>query len=397
MSQGDYTLQLLDMEDAVIEHYEERATEHHLTISLKQKTCSCPICATQTRLVHDYRTRRVIDMPVRDKKMVIHYRRRRYQCPRCNKRFAEPCGFIGKYQRFTSRVVLSVMERLQMRLSMKDIALQTGTSVSGVLRCLGLQPQTPPRKLPSVLALDEFKGNTGNEKFQCILTAPQQGQVFDILPSRNVSTLQAYLKSFPNRGDVNVVVMDMNRGFRDVARTFLPNAKIIIDRFHVVRYCTWAMDDVRRKLQQSLAPETRKYFKRARRLLLAHRDRLCEEDRLAVSRMLGFSDDLHRAYALKERFYQMMASPNSVVAANRLHDWLEAERRLAIPEFKSCARMLRNWKPYILNAFDFPYSNGFTEGCNNAIKTLKRIAFGFRNFSNFRARILLAANRYPYI
>ena len=54
--------------------------------------------------------------------------------------------------------------------------------------------------------------------------------------------------------------------------------------------------------------------------------------------------------------------------------------------------MLKNWKPYILNAFDCPYSNGFTEGCNNGIKTLKRIAFGFRNFQNFRARILLAAN-----
>ena len=52
----------------------------------------------------------------------------------------------------------------------------------------------------------------------------------------------------------------------------------------------------------------------------------------------------------------------------------------------------KNWKPYILNAFDCSYSNAFTEGCNNAIKALKRVAFGFRNFSNFRARILQAAN-----
>ena len=113
--------------------------------------------------------------------------------------------------------------------------------------------------------------------------------------------------------------------------------------------------------------------------------------------MLGFSDTLHQAYALKEKFYQFMASPNSAVAAQRLHDWLDAQRLLAIPEFNACARMLRNWKPYILNAFDFLYSNGFTEGCNNAIKTLKRVAFGFRDFSNFRARILLAADHYPNI
>lgn len=59
--------------------------------------------------------------------------------------------------------------------------------------------------------------------------------------------------------------------------------------------------------------------------------------------------------------------------------------------------MPRSWKPYILNAFDFPYSIGFTEGCNNSTKTLKRVAFGFRSFHSFRARILLASDHYPNI
>lgn len=59
--------------------------------------------------------------------------------------------------------------------------------------------------------------------------------------------------------------------------------------------------------------------------------------------------------------------------------------------------MLANWRPYILNAFDIRLSNGFTEGCSNAIKTLKRLAFGFRNFDAFRARILLASGAHPYI
>ena len=54
--------------------------------------------------------------------------------------------------------------------------------------------------------------------------------------------------------------------------------------------------------------------------------------------------------------------------------------------------MLQNWQEYILNAFDCPYSNGFTEGCNNAIKAIKRIAFGYRSFHNFRRRILLTLN-----
>ena len=79
-------------------------------------------------------------------------------------------------------------------------------------------------------------------------------------------------------------------------------------------------------------------------------------------------------------------------AAELLSKWFDAYDRLQLPEFSACRRMLKNWKPYILNAFDCSYSNAFTEGCNNAIKALKRVAFGFRNFSNFRARILQAAN-----
>ena len=113
--------------------------------------------------------------------------------------------------------------------------------------------------------------------------------------------------------------------------------------------------------------------------------------------MLRFSDRLLQAYALKEAFYDFMTAPSRDEADRRLDFWLEACDRLSLPEFKPCRKMLANWRPYILNAFDIRLSNGFTEGCNNAIKTLKRLAFGFRSFPAFRARILLAARTHPYI
>ena len=120
-------------------------------------------------------------------------------------------------------------------------------------------------------------------------------------------------------------------------------------------------------------------------------------DCAAVDVMLRFSDRLLQAYALKEAFYHFMDAPDRPTALRRLDFWLDACDRLELPEFKSCRKTLLNWKPYILNAFDFRLSNGFTEGCNNAIKTLKRVAFGFRNFRSFRARILLSLGPYPNI
>ena len=121
---------------------------------------------------------------------------------------------------------------------MKDIARDTRTSVSGVARCLTLYPQGKPKALPSVLSFDEFKGNANGERFQCIPTVPQERHILDILPNKRVSTIQSYLCSFSNRQDVQYVVMDMNQGYRDIARFFFPQTKIVIDRFHVARYCT---------------------------------------------------------------------------------------------------------------------------------------------------------------
>lgn len=392
MSGKEYTTELLKLEDAQIERMEEAEEEIILQISLKRKMHTCPRCKAKTDQVHDYRIRTVRDLSIRGKPLTLLYRRRRYFCPSCGKSFSETCAFLGKYQRFTYQVIDRIMQLLHRRWSMKDIAKDTHTSVSGVSRCLALYPQGKPSALPRVLSFDEFKGNANGERFQWILTAPEERRILDILPDRKVSTIQSYLRSFPNRQDVQYVVMDMNQGYRDIAKVFFPQAKIVIDRFHVARYCTWAMDDVRRDVQKHLLPASRKHFKRSRRLLIARRASLSEDDRAAVNVMLHFSERLYQTYALKELFFQFMDAKSSSAAEELLSKWFDACDRLQLHEFSACRRMLKNWKPYILNAFDCSYSNAFTEGCNNAIKALKRVAFGFRNFSNFRARILQAAN-----
>ena len=385
------------MEGVRIENLEESEEEIVLQISLERRTQICRCCGAETERVHDYRIRQVRDLELRGKSLRLLYRCRRYVCPVCGKRFAEQNTFVGRYMRFTHRTGEKIMTLLRRRSSMKDIAKDAGVSISGVQRVLKMAPVSRPQRLPKAVSFDEFKGNAGGERFQCIVTDPLGRRVFDILPSRTVETIQDYLRTFPNRGEVKYVVMDMNRGFRDAAKAFLPNAKIIIDRFHVVRYCTEAMENVRRNFQKALPKAQRKYFKCSRRLLLAHRDRLSEEDCAAVDVMLRFSDQLLQAYALKEAFYDFMAAPTRNEAERRLDFWLEACDRLNLPEFKSCRKMLANWRRYILNAFDIHLSNGFTEGCNNAIKTLKRLAFGFRSFSSFRARILLASRAHIYI
>lgn len=276
--------------------------------------------------------------------------------------------------------------------SCTDIADDLGVSVSTVFRWLPLIDRVRPSSLPRVLSIDEFRGNTEYGKFQCILTDPVNKKILDILPTRHESRIYDYLRSFPNRNDVGFFVMDMNREYLRIAQALFPNAKIIIDRFHVSRYCTWAFENVRKRVQASLPADVRKYFKRSRKLLLARMHSLSDVNKAAVERMLVASSDLRNAYLLKEKFYDFMDSHDSSQAASRLLVFKMFAAAAALPEFDPCLKMLNNWYSFILNSFDFRFSNGFTEGVNNTIKVIKRIAYGFKSFRNFRSRIFAVLN-----
>ncbi len=109
--------------------------------------------------------------------------------------------------------------------------------------------------------------------------------------------------------------------------------------------------------------------------------------------MLETSQRLREAYHLKNKFLEFMRSKNRHEAAERLRNWILLAELSNLPEFKASVTSIQNWDQYILNAFEYPYTNGFTEGCSNKIKVLKRISFGVRNFTRFRNRILHIMNK----
>ena len=392
MLQTHLIAELLDMEAYDFEGMEQSATQIILKVKMKRRAQECPVCRTPCDQVHDYRTQRVKDSPIQGKVVLWQYRKRRYRCPCCGKRFYEGNYLLPKRHRITNRLAALGIDQLRKKQSRKEIADSLGVSESSVGRWMNLLEFGKPDWLPKVLSIDEFRGNTEYGKFQCILTDPVHKKIVDVLPTRYHWQIYDYLREFPNRNQVQYFIMDMNREYLDIAKKLLPNAKIVIDRFHVVRYCTWALENVRKRVQVKLLPEQRKYFKRSRKLLLAHMKNLSAENKAAVERMLLMSCDLREAYLLKETFYDFMDSFNSAQAKERLRIFRTHAFVAELPEFVACLTMLKNWEPYILNAFDCPYSNGFTEGVNNKIKVLKRIAFGYRTFRNFRIRILCTIN-----
>jgi len=392
MLQTHFIAELLDMEAYDFQGVEQSESRILLKVRMKRRTQECPACRTPCDQIHDYRTQYVKDSPIQGKAVTWQYRKRRYRCPCCGKRFYEGNYLLPRRHRITNRMAALGIDQLRKKQSRKEIANALGVSESSVGRWMNLLEFGKPALLPKVLSIDEFRGNTEYGKFQCILTDPVHKRIVDVLPTRYHAQIYDYLRAFPNRNQVQYFIMDMNREYLSIAKSLLPNATIVIDRFHVVRYCTWALENVRKRVQMKLLPEQRKYFKRSRKLLLAHMRDLSAENKAAVERMLFMSRDLREAYLLKEKFYDFMNSSSSSQAKERLRIFRAHAFVAELPEFSACLTMLKNWESFILNSFDCPFSNGFTEGVNNKIKVLKRIAFGYRSFRNFRIRILCTSN-----
>ena len=236
------------------------------------------------------------------KSTFLHYRKRRYHCDSCDRHFTEPFSLLPKNCRLTTRLCFEAIHLLKSSLNVSNVASQLGISVSSIFRRLKDIKHQKPKTLPLVLSIDEFKGNSGGNKYHSILTAPKEHKVFDILPSRTQYRLEEYLRDFPNRKDVRYFVMDMYKVYKDIAQRLLPNATIVIDKFHVVKQVTGPTERVRIRIQKQMHPSKRKYFKRSRKLILAHKDKLNEENLEALEVMLQQSNDLAQAYYLKELF-----------------------------------------------------------------------------------------------
>ncbi len=391
MLYNHYTEKLLGLQEANVTNISENEEGLQISIEIPKKKHLCPCCGMPTTTVHDYRRQKIKDISAFGKAVSIIYRKRRYCCKKCGKRFYEKNTFLPRYHRMTSRLVADIIDKLRSVRSFTDVAKESGLSVSTVIRIFDHISYPKPAALPSALAIDEFKGNTWGEKYQCILTDPKNRRVLDILPQRYGKYLYDYFKEYPreNRENVDWFVSDMWRVYADSASVWFKNAEQVVDKYHWIRQVMWAFEAVRKDEQKKLSPELRKYFKRSKRLLTMRQSKLKnDEQRTQVNVMLYYSANITNAYFLKESFLKILDSNDREKAKKAMIEWIMDAEKCGIKPFERCARTMQNWFTGIMNSFDTPLTNGFTEGCNNKIKVLKRTAYGYQNFRRFRNRIL---------
>lgn len=391
MLQDNYTQDSPLFKGVNVKYFRENEENGNLEafIEMPVKEHRCPHCGHTTTYIKDYRLQTVKDLTVAGKPLIVTVRKRRYICKECNSTFTENNPYIKRYCHFPQRFYFeSIKETLTLQ-SFTSIARRVGVSVSSIIRWFD-NINYPKAELPSCIAIDEFKGNAGGEKFQCNLADPVKHKIIDILPSRCSEDLCKHFLEYPygERAKVKKVVMDLSTLFRSVAKQLFPEAKIIADKFHVIRVVINSLENTRKRIQKEFHDAKRKWFKRSRRLLLKPEYKLTDEDKIELNRMLNSSRELEKAWLLKEKFYEIFRKETRTEAKKELRDWLLLANQLSVPEFQHCITTFTNWSTEIANIVGENVSNGFIEGSNNKIKVLKRISFGFQNFRRSRNRIL---------
>ena len=379
---------LLNLKEVKVKNIIHQDNSVDVFIETKAKIHTCPACGSQTKKVHDYRQQIIKDLPLQMKHCNLVLKKRRYQC-KCGKRFFEKYDFLAHYQQRSIRLTKYIVNELRNTTTIKEVARRANVSSTTVTRILDTIHYTCP-SLKDSISIDEFKGNAETGKYQCILVNPKQRFIMDILPNRTQAHLASYFKEM-NRSEryrVKFFVCDMWQPYVDLARIYFPNAQIIIDKYHFIRQTTWAIENVRKRIQKNMPANLRKYYKRSHKLILSRYKNLKDENKKACDLMLHYNDDLRKAHMLKEWLYDICQNQKYSLQRTQFYDWIKNAESSGILEFEKCAATYRHWAKEILNAFKYGLTNGPTEGYNNKIKVLKRISYGIRDFERFRTRIL---------
>lgn len=387
-------LKLLDLQGIILkkEKYSKNLIELWVECLLKEHIC--PSCKSSTSRVHDYYTRSFNHIMVGKRTTKIYYKQRRYVCLNCGKRFAENNSFIQKFYRHSNDVVNSVFDDLTSIKNLSQIGQDNNMSSQNVSRLMNkfMPIFHNTTSLPETIGIDEFRGNSGGNKFQVAITVLKTHKVIDVISDRSEDALYNFFRKISNPKNVKLVAMDLSLFFKKIIADVFPNAKIIADTFHFTRLMHWALDNVRKEVQKGLPKDMRIYFKRSRSVLHKRINDLNPDEYNQLTNMLDYNENLRWAYSIVQNVFEIIYEKNPDKKVALFKEFMTYASNCDLPEFNKHIQTYFKWHKYIINSFYTNYSNGITEGLNTKIKTLKRVSFEFRNFQNFRLRILMACS-----
>jgi transposase len=318
-------------------------------------------------------------------------RKRRFSCRPCGRPFTEPVPGIRKGYRSTERYRRSVLWACENFSDLTQVRRAYRCSSGYLYGALYTQLELQRRKRlypwPAVVGLDEHffrRGQGGFRRFVSMVVDHRNRRLFEVVEGRTGGELEAALGHIPGRENVRFVILDMCDPYRSFAQRFFPNARLVADKFHVLRLLSPHINRRRRLVEGDRRSAA------LRRLLLRSRIRLDFAERFALDEWLAGHRELQELYEAKEALhtlYRTRGPDRAKLALTALTDRLAAS---PLPELQTLRRTLMRWRREVLAYFGTGLTNGRTEGFNNKAKLVKKRAYGYRSFRNYRLRLLNA-------
>ena len=326
-----------------------------------------------------------------------------YKCKNCNKKFTAQSNIIGFGCRISNNVKLAILNCAKEMMSKSLISRLYNVSdntVQSIFDTVFYNNTVYKDFLPNAICIDEFTFKKKTYAFN--ICNAKNGKTIDLVLDRTTNNLDKYFSHYTEnaRKRVKFVVMDMYSPYIDLIKKWFPNAKIIIDLFHIVQQLTKSLNKTRINVMNENKEDKNK-FKNYWRLVLKSRfdlDINSWKKFRCFKNLMTETDIVDYLLSKDNNFLNTYDVYQDILYYLQHRDYKGFEKVINI-EYKDVSNQmqttlttLKKYSKYIKNTLEYSYSNGVMERNNNTCKLIKRISFGFRNFRNMKSRIMIITN-----
>ncbi len=372
----------------------------------------CPKCHRDSCVIKAHYTSEMMARSDILRKEIIICHRIKYICKDCGKTFTLPImgAMVGRSLTYNERA--AIIAELNQGDTFSRVADTHGITKQSVISTFDeAYPYVPRKQLPKILLIDEFKFKTEFSKYCCHLVDFERSETVDVIKSRQKAYLDEYFGSIPEgeRKNVKILVADMYDEYAAAAKKWLPNASVIVDRFHVVKQLTEAVNKLRVIAMGKRQNDTLAYnFMKSRwRVFLMRRKEVPDKwytrksdgqswhyDDL-IEYCLSLDEDLSNAYdCLQDLYYYMRVQSSVFKAVENIRFVAQKLENCGCEILGKVAATYRKWEVEIARALakndlGMVFTNAKMEAANDVAQTMIDAAYGYRNFERFRKRFLL--------
>lgn len=341
---------------------------------------------------------RVEDLPINGRRLFLVVKRRRFECYEGDKIFAEEIDWIKKWGRVTKRFAVQV-NRLTAITTNQEVGWFLGLDDEVVYRIDKemLEEQFEAKLIPAPFSLNISVDEVSYRKYYRYLT-----NVIDVdhkvltwnAKGRKAEVLNKYFESVgvEKCKEIESVALDGARHYISSSNKYAVNALIVYDRFHIAQKLNDVVDTVRKiELQKARKEQNDELIEltncRQRFILLKNKINLSHKQTEYLDKLCKINEPIYKAMLLKESFFEIYTCFDVASAKSKLEEWIKSAASSNIKAFEKLSESFKFKMQYILNWFIRRISSAISEGFNNKIKRLKRMAYGYRDVDYFMLKI----------